>query len=353
MQQKGIAHILVLILVLVAGIGIGYFALNQDSLKFIIPTVPSSNLEEDSSTAAWETYTNEQYSFKIKYNPESPPTEQLSTDDSGQFDYLLSVKFGSNPLKFPNGYELQVRNPRSIENYRLELVGHTTDAIESETEATANNITWTKLSYEIFLTTENVSITTATTNHGNYNYSITTSTTGIDQILSTFELLDNEPQPTSTTQVIENIPILSTTGWQIVSQNGISFKIPPEAYCKSDYNSNERVVSNCKYIYFNEGAKNFQEVAVEQYSGGSRRQQLLARYNSYTNCNFIYKEALFGSVKALQVSGEVGQCYHAGGIAVVVGNKLIMFPDSFYNPDTKQILRFDLLDTTISTLQPA
>jgi len=157
----------------------------------------------------WKTYTNTKYSFETKYHPESAPTENSRTDDIGQFSYLLAVDFGTNPLKSKSGYTVRINNQRSINDFRLELIGHITDKIDSESNLTLNNIVWKKLNYQIFLTTANVPLTLAITNYNKFSYAITSSSLDIDQILSTFKFLKTPSLSPATTSIF-NCP---ANGW--------------------------------------------------------------------------------------------------------------------------------------------
>ena len=93
-----------------------------------------------------------------------------------------------------------------------------------------------------------------------------------------------------------------------------------------------------------------QRVTVEPYQGGSRRSQFLKGIN-IDYCKPLYEEALFGTVNALQIAIDGGECQGGGGgIVTVVGDKLVIFHDLFYPTDTKIIHRYDKRDTIISTV---
>ena len=72
---------------------------------------------------------------------------------------------------------------------------------------------------------------------------ITTSST--PSIVSETGIPTEAPQPSPEESVaLEKIEILSTADWKIVSNNGVSFKIPPEASC-----NNENQCSNVSYTW--------------------------------------------------------------------------------------------------------
>lgn len=159
------------------------------------------------------------------------------------------------------------------------------------------------------------------------------------------------PSPAEATPVLERVKVLPTDNWKTVSNNGVRFKIPPEASCDQD-NQCQKIT----YLWDYQGhtIPSYIYVRVSDYTGGSRRQQFLASHAEVANCRPLYQEAMFGSVKALQIAIDGGYCQGSGGgIVAVVGKKLVIFGGGLtYDPKTKVIDRWDIRDTIISTLRP-
>ncbi|HEY4474600.1 hypothetical protein A2627_05495 [Candidatus Woesebacteria bacterium RIFCSPHIGHO2_01_FULL_39_28] len=213
-NSRGFIHpIILLILVFAVLAGIGYFALNKspNNSNQIACTLEAKICPDGSSvgragpncefapcptekisdqTENWKTYKSEKYGFEVKYYPELQPNEHVGTEEVGQFTYLLNVNFGTVPLKSQHGFILEVNKGNSLAEWETDLIGHNTDKIDSVQEITINNQVWTKMNYLIFVTTEEVPITTAFTNYRKLGYAITSSKLDIDQILSTFKFLD-------------------------------------------------------------------------------------------------------------------------------------------------------------------
>lgn len=162
----------------------------------------------------------------------------------------------------------------------------------------------------------------------------------------------SSPSATVPSIPLERIDILPTDGWKTVSQNGVSFEIPPNAHCQSSTLSGEEDVNDCKWIYFGSEENRIpSQISVSEYQGGSRREQFLEKA-SYADCHWIFEEVYFGNVKALQIAADGGWCQGvAGGIVAVVGNKLVVFYGLYYDLDTKIIHRSPQRDTFVSTLK--
>lgn len=178
------------------------------------------------------------------------------------------------------------------------------------------------------------------------------TTSPVPAIVSETGIPTETPQPSpEETVALEKIETLSTADWKIVSNNGASFKIPSGASC-----NNESQCSNVSYTWDYEGhaITSHIYIRVSDYTGGSRREQFLASHTEVANCKPLYKEAMFGSVKALQIAIDGGFCQgSSGGVVAVISNKLVIFDGGLtYNPDTKAIHRWDIRDTVISTLKP-
>ena len=149
-----------------------------------------------------------------------------------------------------------------------------------------------------------------------------------------------------TTPQIKSIPITSTTGWKTISFKGVSFKIPPDLTFKDLQDS-----SNTAIIYLEgEIGGPRLSVAVQDYKGGSRRKEYFG--NNYYDCHYIYEDALFGKVKALQIAADVNWCQggYTGAIVTVVGDKLVAVPGLGYDLETKEISRYQFMDTFVSTI---
>jgi len=200
-----------------------YYQLKQQ-LAQTSPTPSASIIPTTDLTTDWKTYQNDQYNFEVKYHPESNPNELIGNNEVGQFSYLFKVNFGTNPLTSQYGYELKINNQKSLDDYRTELVGHITDTIDSEEEIVINNNTWKKINYQVFLTTDNVSITTAIIESKIFSYTIMAATIDIDKILSTFKFT-NSISPELTAE--QDATLDPTANWKTYKNTaGYSIKYP-------------------------------------------------------------------------------------------------------------------------------
>lgn len=148
---------------------------------------------------------------------------------------------------------------------------------------------------------------------------------------------------------IKTIPLVSTAGWKTVELNGVSFMIPSDASCNNDtacstvsynFEVNGRTITT--YIY----------LKVSDYQGGSRREAFRSTHTEIENCNPIYVDSIFGTVKGLQIAIDGGMCQGGGGgIVIALKNKLVTVENSTYKSETKEIYKWPIRDTIISTLK--
>lgn len=165
------------------------------------------------------------------------------------------------------------------------------------------------------------------------------------QILSTFTF-QSSPSEQKQEKKLARVPLLSVDGWKEVQLNGVKFKIPSDiryfegqdGKSASFYTDPRQVIASWIYI--------------QDYKGGSRREQYYGSSYKY-DCHDVFVDSLFGRVQGLQIAIDGGWCQGGGGvILVVIGNKLVAFPQLTYSFETKEISRFSIRDTIISTLQP-
>jgi hypothetical protein len=146
-----------------------------------------------------------------------------------------------------------------------------------------------------------------------------------------------------TASQLKSIPVVSTADWETETLNSVSFKRPPDMELKTFAESPE------SGILVREDGLPYINIRVKDYNGGSRRKEYFG--DDYYDCHYIYEEAMFGTVKALQIAADNGWCQGgAGAIVTVVGDKLVSIGYLAYYPDTKAILRSAPKDTLISTL---
>jgi len=131
--------------------------------------------------------------------------------------------------------------------------------------------------------------------------------------------------------------------------------VPPEVICQTSAFIGNRPPSDdsdCRIFYSDPRQVIASRITVEPYRGGSRRVQFLGPSADLVKpCNYLYIDSLFGSVPALQIANDGGQCQGGGGgVVAVVGDKLVTFHELNYSSDTKEISRYTIRDTMISTL---
>lgn len=198
-QHSNIPGILIFLLLLLLAVS-SYFGYQNMQLQSQVAKMQlalnetTSGLSTSNPTdpmANWKTYVSKNFGFSVKYDPSSNPTETSGGDeDVGQFTFIQKIFFGKIPAQSPGGFEIEINNGKSLENYRTEIIGHTADAIDSETKSSYNALTWTKLYYKVLTERETFSFVKAILSTNKYGFAITSDARDIDQILSTFQYVN-------------------------------------------------------------------------------------------------------------------------------------------------------------------
>lgn len=165
-----------------------YYIKTQRSEDYAVS--PSPHIPTLNSTSNWPTYDDSGFSFEIKHRPNLRPDVERGTEETGPFSYLTTIDFGSPPLQTEYGFSIEINQMKALEVYRLELVGHYTDKIDSEEESSIAGIRWHKFNYSVSSTEGDTKVTTAAYTSPDYGYSVTAKSENIDQILSTFKILE-------------------------------------------------------------------------------------------------------------------------------------------------------------------
>ncbi|MBI2599698.1 hypothetical protein HYW43_02130 [Candidatus Daviesbacteria bacterium] len=183
-MQKGFAPILILLGILVIGLGIAgawYTKLIQ------IPRFEAErrNLDE---TASWKTYTNPEFGYSIKYNPNYVISEEPKSDT---FLSLTSFKTADKTDK--NEFSIQVRNSTLAEEVQYQkwtVEGHIPAKLTKVEKITLNGFSAELLEY-----TPEQSETGKTlfviVNNNKYSYVISGNPQVVSQLIPTFKFLDS------------------------------------------------------------------------------------------------------------------------------------------------------------------
>ncbi len=189
-----IGIVLVLVLATVFVLGMGYES--KSNRVNIIEKKPVKTVETvNNDMEGWNIYKDDKYKFQTKYNPQSTPViNPLNKNTS-----LKLISFGTNFLTAANGYEIRIGKKHFFGDSELKsemLNNFNTERIDSTTHVNINGISWTKLNFRIFMSTDYVSLTSAMVNINENGFTITASSSEIDKILSTFEFFLNDKEVT-------------------------------------------------------------------------------------------------------------------------------------------------------------
>ncbi len=354
-QKKSLAWLIIPLLIFLLAFG-GYFVIQINKFKQQLnqptstaapsPVVVLPSLSPD-LTADWQTYTNQKQSYSLKYPTSWQINETGATVDINnkltlaKDNYIITIYANIQGI---GGTAKQVPSiPITVAGLNLfkrdigDNLYENTGSFEISASDSSPTFKYQDKTYEIYLTYP-------LAEKGTQAYLANLQT--FDLILSTFKFVDSIEPESSPSTPLAKIPTISTDNWKSASNNGVQFKIPPEATCND--NQACTLISWTSEYQGNTLYHNIR-VEVKDYLGGSRREQFYQ--NTKPECHDIYQEASFGPVIALQIAIDGGWCQGGGGgIVTVIGNKLVIVHNLFYNLETKVIDRWDVRDTLVSTL---
>ncbi len=307
------------------------------------------------------TYSNSNYGYQFSYSPALQIDKESSTGDANATDTQLANskqlnlhhKQGGTILihaEYLNGIcELRITDPQCIAQlnipYEYELVDF---GGKQGIIANTGENEWQR----VFVPLNDSVLVIETISYS--QDSLKQLIMLRDQILSTFVFLDPTPSldnPQPTLLQTSKIPLVDTSGWQTITQDGIVFQIPPSA--DFDNQSNPGNI-NWSWDYQNHTLNTNIKIYISDYKGGSRREAFYSAFRAEdaSTCKHIYQEATFGKVSALQIANDGGSCQGGGGgIVTTIGDKLVILHDLSYTSTAKDINRWDIRDTIISTLR--
>ncbi|MDZ7587138.1 MAG: hypothetical protein U0946_05240 [Patescibacteria group bacterium] len=260
--------ILLSILLLISIIVAGFFAYQTQKLVAQLntyinkpePLATESPTPTPDPTADWETYTNTQYGYLVKYSPSLNSIKEISDDI-----YLSLVNF-ENPSSEKENFQVSVRKSTLNEELQYQkwtIEGHILVELDKENNINFQNYKGIKLEYKPIEDKKSINpFTIVIINNGKYSYTISSAPDQTDIILSTFKFLDAaSPSPKSN---IKTLNYQLPSGWQTVSDKDNIFSI---GFNPSDYNAstlNSRIDLNsklcCSSIFFK----------TLPYNGGSK-----------------------------------------------------------------------------------
>lgn len=148
-------------------------------------------------TANWKTYTNSQYGYSVKYYPPLNPTKEISDDI-----YLSLVAFDNPSMQtIQKGmFSISVGKTeldKEVEYQKWTVEGHILASLGKEENISFQGYRGVRLEYKPDEGLGNGGpFTIVIINNGKYSYAIRSIPERIDQILSTFRLLDDSDAKT-------------------------------------------------------------------------------------------------------------------------------------------------------------
>ena len=166
------------------------------------------------------------------------------------------------------------------------------------------------------------------------------------QILSTFEFVDS-----SIAEEIKTADLVSTTGWENKSVEGLTLMLPQgatirEGVCTGSY-------EDCYIIEKHDSsllAPPHITLKIKAYNGGSRREEASLELPL---SNYSFAEKMYGSNMAIDATNicSISSCTSLRAIILVVSNKLVFVQDGVYKSGSTTTLESPITNTIISTIK--
>ena len=177
------------ILLLLACIIAGFFAYQTQNLVKEITKIKNREIPNPTATPTidpvsnWPTYTNDDYHFLVKYNPDFSPDE---IPDKAKQSTLIGFGTYKN-----NGFDIEVLKSNKIEFYENKLIGDITESIDKKETIKVDGVNATKLTYKAIVVIDKMDFSKVIIKKDNFDYLITALSDDINQIISTFKFVDD------------------------------------------------------------------------------------------------------------------------------------------------------------------
>lgn len=279
--------------------------------------IPSPKQEEIDN---WKVYSNEDYGFKAKYHANLKLQE--TPGDGETFTFFVS--FGT--LKDDYSFDIRIKDTANLDFYKWELEGHVTDRIDSQEEILVDGVGGVNLTYQQFLSTDNIYFSRVIVNNNNIDYIITAKRNDIDLILASFKFIE---KTTPSPFVDNSTGYIPGQAWHTVFNTtlGLNFCLPP----KWDFTMNGDGSFSGQLTYFRDEAYAPKVAYIQSipYNSGSRREAYFSYWEKeYPNVRELVtvSDVIINSNSALLISPalESEGKYSPEGLTVVwfAGGKL-------------------------------
>lgn len=213
-KQNNFLVILISSLLIISCLIAGFFAWQTQKLVKEITEIKNQTIPNSTATLTIDqvsseiTYTNNDYHFLVKYNPNFTPSEI-----SNKAEQIFLVSFGTYKN---NGFDIEVLKPNKIEFYENKLIGDITESIDEKETFNVDGINATKLTYKTVVVIDKKDFSKVIIKKDNLDYVITALSENINQIISSFKFIEPEagisPLPVACPEISKICPDGSKVG---------------------------------------------------------------------------------------------------------------------------------------------